>query len=142
MLVHNLLWIIRKTLSCNCFNHLGAISLTQSKKIQKVQWRRGVLVITIAQIHSTKLQLRFCADSNLLHGVSDIRYREDFWQWSRLKIRLNAFCRSIIPQKQFIIIIIIIIIIDHIMLKCPDIRFEDFMILFKENNRFKLVMAT
>ena len=139
MLVHNLLWIIRKTLSCNCFNHLGAISLTQSKKIQKVQWRRGVLVITIAQIHSTKLQLRFCADSNLLHGVSDIRYREDFWQWSRLKIRLNAFCRSIIPQKQFIIIIIII---DHIMLKCPDIRFEDFMILFKENNRFKLAMAT
>ena len=141
MLVHNLLWIIRKTLSCNCFNHLGAISLTQSKKIQKVQWRRGVLVITIAQIHSTKLQLMFCADSNLLHGVSDIRYREDFWQWSRLKIRLNAFCRSIIPQKQFIIIIIIIII-DHIMLKCPDIRFEDFMILFKENNRFKLAMAT
>ena len=139
MLVHNLLWIIRKTLSCNCFNHLGAISLTQSKKIQKVQWRRGVLVITIAQIHSTKLQLMFCADSNLLHGVSDIRYREDFWQWSRLKIRLNAFCRSIIPQKQFIIIIIII---DHIMLKCPDIRFEDFMILFKENNRFKLAMAT
>ena len=34
----------------------------------------------------------------------------DFWQWSRLEIRLNAFRWSTIPQKQFIIIIIIIII--------------------------------
>ena len=35
------------------------------------------------------------------------------WQWFRLEVRLNAFCWSTIPQKQFIIIIIIIIIIKH-----------------------------
>ena len=44
-------------------------------------------------------------------GVSGIRDGEDFWQWSRLEIRLNAFRRSTTLQKQFIIIIIIIIII-------------------------------
>ena len=27
-------------------------------------WRCGVVVILSAQIHSTKLELRFCADSN------------------------------------------------------------------------------
>ena len=31
---------------------------------------------------------------------------EDLWQWIWLEIRLNAFCRSTILQKQFIIIII------------------------------------
>ena len=31
----------------------------------------------------------------------------NLWQWSRLEIRLNAFRRSTIPQKQFIIIIFI-----------------------------------
>ena len=62
------------------------------------QWRCGVVVITAAQLHSTKPELRFCAGSNPARGVS-------------LEIRLIAFRRSIIPQKQFIIIIIIIIII-------------------------------
>ena len=38
-------------------------------------------------------------------GVPEIRDGEDLWQWSRLEIRLNAFRRSTIPQKQFIIII-------------------------------------
>ena len=42
--------------------------------------------------------------------VLEIRDGEDPRQWSRLKIRLNAFRWSIIIQKQFIIIIIIIII--------------------------------
>ena len=68
-------------------------------------WRRGVVVITTAQIHSTKPELRFCADSNRARGVSEIRDGEGLWQWSRLEIRLKAFCRSTIPQKQFIIII-------------------------------------
>ena len=66
------------------------------------QKRRGVVVITTAQLHSAKPELRFCAGSN---GVSEIRDGEDLWQWSRLEIRLNAFRRSTIPQKQFIIII-------------------------------------
>ena len=71
----------------------------------------GVVVITTAQLHSTKTELRFCAGSNPAHGVSEICDGEDLWQWSRLEIRLNAFRRSTIPQKQFIIIIIIITII-------------------------------
>ena len=71
-----------------------------------VFWRRGVVVITTAKLHSTKSQLRFCAGSNPACGVSEIRDGEDLWQWSRLEIRLHAFRRSIMPQKQFIIIII------------------------------------
>ena len=73
--------------------------------------RRGVVVITTAQRHPTKPELRFCAGSNHARGLSEIRDGEDLWQWSRLEIRLNAFRRSTIPQKEFIIIIIIIIII-------------------------------
>ena len=51
----------------------------------------GVMVITTAQLHSTKPELRFCAGSNLASGVSEIRDGEDLWQWSWLEIRLNAF---------------------------------------------------
>ena len=64
------------------------------------------MVITTAQLHSTKPQLRFCAGSNLACSVLEIHDGEDLWQWSQLEIRLNAFCRSTISQKQFIIIII------------------------------------
>ena len=59
-------------------------------------WRRGVVIITTAQLH-------FCAGSNPARGVSEIRDGED--QWSRLEIRLNAFRQWTIPQKQFIIFI-------------------------------------
>ena len=47
---------------------------------------------------------RFCARSNAVCGVLEIRNGEDFWQCSQLEIRLNVFHRSTIPQKQFIII--------------------------------------
>ena len=40
-------------------------------------WRRGVVVITTAQLHSTKPELRLCAGSNPAHGVSEIRDGED-----------------------------------------------------------------
>ena len=73
-------------------------------------WRRGIVVITTAQLHLTKPERRLCAGSNPARGVSEIRDSEDLWQWSRLEIRLNAFCWSTIPQKPLIIIIIIIII--------------------------------
>ena len=63
---------------------------------------------TTAQLHSTNPELRFCASLKPARGVSEIRNGEDLWQWSRLEIRLNAFRRSTIPQKQFIITIIII----------------------------------
>ena len=38
--------------------------------------------------------------------LSEIHDGEVLWQWSRLQIKLNAFCWPTIPQKQFIIIII------------------------------------
>ena len=41
-------------------------------------WRRSVVVVTIAQLHSTKPELRFCAGSNHACGMSEIRDGEDF----------------------------------------------------------------
>ena len=40
-------------------------------------WCRGVVVITTAQLPSTKPELRFCAGSNPARGVSEIRDGED-----------------------------------------------------------------
>ena len=39
--------------------------------------RRSVVVISAAQLHSSKLELRFCAGSDPAHGVSEIRDGED-----------------------------------------------------------------
>ena len=39
---------------------------------------RVVPIITTAQLHSTKLELKFCAGSNSARGVSGIRDGEDF----------------------------------------------------------------
>ena len=41
------------------------------------KWRRGIVVITTAQLHSTKPELRFCAGSNPACGVSEICDGED-----------------------------------------------------------------
>ena len=38
------------------------------------------VVITTAQLHSTKPELRFCTGSNPAGGVSEIRDDEDLWQ--------------------------------------------------------------
>ena len=62
-------------------------------------WRRGIVVVTSVQLHSIKLELRFCASSNPARGLSEILDDESLWQWSRLEIRLNSFHRLIIPQK-------------------------------------------
>ena len=43
-------------------------------------WRRGVAVLAVAQLHSSKSELRFCAGSNPTRGVpelSEIRNGED-----------------------------------------------------------------
>ena len=64
------------------------------------------MVITTAQLYSTKPELRFCTGSNPARGVSEIRDGEDLRQWSQLEIRLNVFRQSTIPQKKFIIVII------------------------------------
>ena len=39
---------------------------------EDILWRHGVVVITTAQLHSTKTELRFCAGSNPARGVSEI----------------------------------------------------------------------
>ena len=55
--------------------------LVVSEKHEIREWRRGVVVITTSQLHSTKPEFRFCAASNPAHGVSEIRDGEDLWQW-------------------------------------------------------------
>ena len=40
----------------------------------------GVLVITNAQLHSSKSQLRFCAGLNTTHAVLEIYGGENLWQ--------------------------------------------------------------
>ena len=47
------------------------------KKSRQSFRRCGVVVITTAQLHSTKPELRFCAGSNPARGVSEIRDGED-----------------------------------------------------------------
>ena len=70
--------------------------------INDTLWQLGVVLITTAQLHSTKAELRFHAGSNPAHGMSEICNGEDFWQWSQLDIRLKAFCWSTTAQKYFI----------------------------------------
>ena len=41
------------------------------------KWRRGVVVITTAQLHSTNPKLRLCAGSNPARDVSEIRDGEN-----------------------------------------------------------------
>ena len=45
--------------------------------VNKSMWRRGVLVITTAQLHSTKPELRFCECSNPARGLWEIRDGDD-----------------------------------------------------------------
>ena len=45
--------------------------------ISDQQSRPVVAIITTAQLHSTKLELRFCVGSNSARGVSEIRDGED-----------------------------------------------------------------
>ena len=61
----------------------------------------GVVVITTAQLNSTKPELRFCADSNRACSMLEVQDDEDLWQWLQLEIRLNTFRWLTIPQKQF-----------------------------------------
>ena len=55
--------------------------------ISELVW---ILANCTAPLHSTKPELRFCAGSNPVPGMSEIRDDEDLWQWSRLEIRLNT----------------------------------------------------
>ena len=40
-------------------------------------WHHGVVVVPIAQLHSTKLELRFCTGLNPACGMSEIHDGED-----------------------------------------------------------------
>ena len=51
--------------------------LMESRYCINVQWRHAIVVITTVQLHSTKPELRFCANSNPARGVSEIRDGED-----------------------------------------------------------------
>ena len=86
-------------------------------------------IITTAQLHSTKPELRFCAGSNPARVVSEFPDGEDLWHWSRLEIRLNAFRLSIIPQKQFIIITKTIVL--YLWSKLLKNTSEQFLVLVK-----------
>ena len=57
------------------------------------------ILTTTVQLHSAKPELRFFAGSKPGRGVLQICIGEDLRQWTLLKIRLNAFHRPTIPQK-------------------------------------------
>ena len=47
------------------------------KSVSKIKRSHGVVVITTAQLHSTKSEVTFCACSNRARGRSEIRDGED-----------------------------------------------------------------
>ena len=61
------------------FNQENSIICMNTNIADNIQemWRRGVVVMNTAQLHSAKPQLRFCAGSNPACGVSEIRDGED-----------------------------------------------------------------
>ena len=46
-------------------------------EIKTIKWCRGAVLITIAQLHSTKPELRLCTGSRHAHGVSEIGNGEE-----------------------------------------------------------------
>ena len=56
--------------------------------------------ITAGQLHSAKSRLRLEAGSNPALSMSKSHNGADLYQGSQLKIKLNAFHWSRIPQKQ------------------------------------------
>ena len=58
--------------------HVNYVNVTRN--ISTTLWHCGVVVITTAQLHSTKPELRFCTDSNPACGVSEIWDGKNLWQ--------------------------------------------------------------
>ena len=88
---------------CTMFKSGPDSPIFHYSSILNSNWCRGVVVITTAQFHSSKPELRFCAGSHPARGVSEIRDGEDLWQWSRLEIRLRLLSVNH-TTKNFIII--------------------------------------
>ena len=91
-------------------NTKAAMSRCQHKYFTVLKFLKQGYVYsgTVAQwlllLHNfTQLSLKIRTGSNPACGVSEIRYSEDFRQRQQLEIKLNAFRRSVISQKQFII---------------------------------------
>ena len=59
--------------------YIGSVSFWQNvaRTWISLKWRRDVVAITPAQLHSSKPELRSCAGSNPACGVSEIRDGED-----------------------------------------------------------------
>ena len=57
--------------------HCHTVLTKESISLSFFPWGRGVVVITTAQLHSTKRELMLCAGSNLARGASEIRDDED-----------------------------------------------------------------
>ena len=68
---------LHKTLTCTEALYVkNALEMSKNTPLIStgaLLWRRGVVVLTNAKLHSTKPELRFCAVSNPARGVSDIR---------------------------------------------------------------------
>ena len=71
----------------------GCLSLLDSMKLLTSRFQDAVVII----FHHGFL------GSNSASGVLEICNSENLWQWSWLEIRLNTFCWSNVPHKQFII---------------------------------------
>ena len=82
-------------------NSSGFIKMNQNRNFR--HWNTlNIKILWSCPQNPTKPELRYCAGSNPVCDVSEIRDGEDLWQWFWLEIWLNAFRWSTIPQKQFI----------------------------------------
>ena len=59
----------------------------------KLKRRRGEMVLTTIQLHSTMLPLRFSAGLDHAPGMKEVSNEENPREWSRLELRLHVFCR-------------------------------------------------
>ena len=51
---------------------ISVFNLLKQENYCMFLWHHGVAVVTMAQLHSTKPELRFCAGSNSAHYMSEI----------------------------------------------------------------------
>ena len=80
-------WMCTNSIKARKENKVGHLQLfhleheqstcSQKIHISVVLWCYGVLVVTAAQLHLAKPELRFCAVQNPAHGMSEIRDGED-----------------------------------------------------------------
>ena len=89
--------------------HVGLLSsylISDSSTVYSYIISTGIVVITIAQVYSTKLKPEFCAILNPACSVSEACDSENQWQWSLLDLKLTCSRQSTIHQKPLIIIIL------------------------------------